>query len=254
MKLDYATLISPAPCYLEQAGHIKSPRLRDIFCPEVGYPRYNLYLSLLLSTPQHYCEQVNPTQASWYHSLDEEKRNRLSMFDLILADSWLQSAFLQIFRFFFTEEVVFSPENQAFLTYGEEPEGVIHRENFFTVCDVILQRCFVSRPDTSFDPSQVSGKKAQSILKKLQAGRQQKSSVSRNRDTELPNLIAAIAVKSRSVNFINIWDLTIYQLYEQFKREQSDVYFEIQKMSVAAYGNKENNFRGDEWYANTDSA
>ena len=55
-------------------------------------------------------------------------------------------------------------------------------------------------------------------------------------------------------NFINIWDLTIYQLYEQFKREQSDVYFEIQKMSVAAYGNKENNFRGDEWYANTDSA
>lgn len=69
-------------------------------------------------------------------------------------------------------------------------------------------------------------------------------------EIELPNLISSIAVKSNSLNFINIWNLTVYQLYEQFKKEQTNVYFDIQKMSVAAYGNKENTFKGNEWYKN----
>ncbi|MCH5265803.1 MAG: hypothetical protein J1F02_07875 [Lachnospiraceae bacterium] len=248
MKLDYASLISPAPYYLEQAGHIKSPLLRDIFCSGVTYPQYNMYLSLLLTTPKHYCEKVNPANADWYQALDEAEKSSLSMYDMILMEPWLQSSFLRIFQFFFTEEVVWSEENQLFLTYGEEPEGTIHRENFSTVCDVILQRCYVSRPDTSLDPAQVTSKKAQAILKKIQAGRKQRTTESSDKDMELPNLITAIAVKSHSINFTNIWDLTIYQLYEQFKREQSGVYFEIQKMSVAAYGNKENSFKGNEWY------
>ena len=67
---------------------------------------------------------------------------------------------------------------------------------------------------------------------------------------DLPNLVTAVAVKSNSINFTNIWDLTIYQFYEQVKKEQVGVYFDIQKMSVAAYGNTKNTFKGNEWYKN----
>lgn len=54
---------------------------------------------------------------------------------------------------------------------------------------------------------------------KFTGGRQAASGKSsHNKDMELPNLVTAVAVQSNSINFINIWDLTIYQFYEQFKK------------------------------------
>ena len=71
----------------------------------------------------------------------------------------------------------------------------------------------------------------------------------RNKAIEIPNLISSIAAKSKSLNYTNIWKLTVYQLYDQFKREQMGEFLDIQKTSVAAYGNKEKQFKGNKWYA-----
>ena len=119
------------------------------------------------------------------------------------------------------------------------------------LCDIILQRCGIIRSDIITDMSKVKNKRALKILGKIKKAKQ-KLSKSNNSyvDTDLPNLISAIAAKSNSINLINIWDLTVYQLFEQFKKEQTNVYFDIQKMSVAAYGNKKNTFKGNEWYKN----
>lgn len=114
---------------------------------------------------------------------------------------------------------------------------------------MILQRCAINRSDADTDVTHVKNKRAREILEKLQRGRQSISKkATHDKELELPNLITALAAKSNSINFINIWDLTIYQFYEQFKKEQANVYFDIQKMSVAAYGNAKQTFKGNEWY------
>lgn len=239
MKLDYATLISPYPFSLDRVGAIKAPTLREIWNPHVTWRTYNLFLQLLLMTPQIYCGKTD-----------------ISMFDLIALNPNLQNSYEKMFDFFFEETVLWKKENNAFLTFRKQEEqegyslaGVIHRDNFSELCDVILQRCGINRSDADTDATHVKNKRAKEILEKLQRGRQSLSKKSNpDKDMELPNLITALAAKSNSINFINIWDLTIYQFYEQFKKEQTNVYFDIQKMSVAAYGNAKNTFKGNEWY------
>jgi hypothetical protein len=270
MKLDYASLISPYPLRLEHIGSIKSPTLREIFQPQITYKGYQLCLSLLSMTPKTYCEKMDPSRNAWYQSLSEEEQNRLTMFDLIEKDASLQISYQNALNFFFVETVAWDTGRKAFVTrpvssshpaapsslpsMTADPAGIaglIHREVFPELCDVILQRCGIQRAETEADPSQVKNERALAILKKIQAGRlKQKTNLKNDEALELPNLIAAVCVKSRSLNYTNIWDLTVYQLYDQFRREQADVYFDIQKMSVAAYGNKEKHFRGDEWYKN----
>ncbi len=254
MKLDYATLISPYPLPLDQIGNVKSPTLGDIWNPRTTWQIYNLYLQFLLMTPQIYCGKLNPASAKWYQSLSEEEAARLSMFDLITADSYLQHSYEKLFDFFFVETVRWDDVHKLFVLsddWNEEPAatGIIDRNHYPMVCDIILQRCGIQSSDTAPDISTVKNKRAREILKKLQKGREMRAKKSSPKgDMELPNLITALAAKSNSINFTNIWELTVYQFYEQFKKEQTNVYFDIQKMSVAAYGNSKNTFKGNEWY------
>lgn len=254
MKLEYSTLISPYPLYLDKIGNVKSPTLKEIWNPRITYPRYNLYLKLLMMTPQAYHEQAELVSANLQN--DMGRKENLNMFDLIAYNQDLQESYTDVFEFFFVEHVVWNSEYQLFLLYQDVdengqiiPVGTIQKNIFTELCDVILQRCGINRSDADTDSSQVKSKKALEILKKIQKGKKNLAKNAKyDKDMELPNLIASVAVKSNSINFTNIWDLTVFQLYEQFKREQTNVYFDIQKMSVAAYGNSKDTFKGNEWY------
>ncbi|MCR1917915.1 hypothetical protein NSA48_02525 [Frisingicoccus caecimuris] len=241
MKLDYSDLISPFSFYVERIGHVKTPTLRDIWNPRTTWQGYQMYLGLLLMTPQA-CGQ----------------ENNISMFDLIRSDIRLQTSYAAMFDFFLEENILWDENNRLFFTYKEKdkdnqiiPVGMICAENFSELCDIILQKCGIARKDYDVDASKIKNKRALEILTKIRQGRQQASGKSKHdKDMDLPNLVTAVAVKSNSINFTNIWDLTIYQFYEQFKKEQVGIYFDIQKMSVAAYGNTKNTFKGNEWYKN----
>lgn len=256
MKLDYATLISPYPFYIKNVGGIKSPTLREIWNPTVTYQGYQMYLALLLATPQKYCEHVMPSVMEWYQSLSEQEKLNVNMMDIIVMDKALQISYCKMLNFFFEEDVVWSNEDNLFITYKDVDEqgqiipiGLIHRNIFTDLCDIILQRCGIVRSDIDTDASKVKSKRALEILKKLQRGREKAAKTSVNdKDTELPKLITAVAVKSKSINFTNIWDLTLFQFYEQFKKEQTNVYFDISATQVAAYGNEKKTFKGNEWY------
>lgn len=239
MKLDYSDLISPFPFYVERIGHVKSPTLRDIWNPRTTWQGYQMYLGLLLMTPQAFGREDN-----------------ISMFDLICSDIRLQASYAAMFDFFLEENILWDENNRLFFTYKEKdkdnqiiPAGIICAENFPELCDIILQKCGIERKDYDVDASKIKNKRALEILTKIRQGRQSASGKSKHdKNMDLPNLVTAVAVKSNSINFTNIWDLTIYQFYEQFKKEQAGVYFDIQKMSVAAYGNTKNTFKGNEWY------
>ena len=251
MKLDYATLISPYPYYIEGIGNVKCPTLKEIWNPEITYQGYSTFLTLLLLTPQTYLEQVNPSQN---FSLPDAN---ITMFDLIANDKTLQEQYCVVFSFFLEEDVSWD-NTYGFITYmtiddSNEPsiKGVINKDLFNIVCDIILQRCDVNRKDSDVDTSKVENKRALEILKKIQKNRKSVlHNSAHDKDMDLPNLIASVAVKSNSINYTNIWDLTVFQLYEHFRREQNNVYFNIQQMSVAAWGDTKRTFKGNEWFKN----
>lgn len=256
MKLDYAALISPYPFYIEGVGGINSPVLKQIWSPKITYQGYKMFLTLLLMTPEAFCKQADLSRLTWYESLSDDERMKINMMDIISTDDSLQKSYSNMFDFFFEENVIWDNEYNLFITYESTdsngqiiPKGLIHHDIFAELCDIILQRCGITRNNADTDISKVKSKRALEIMDKLKKRRPKHSNSSEHdEDIELPNLIASVAVKSNSVNFTNIWDLTVFQLYEQFKKEQTNVYFDIQKMSVAAYGNEKKTFKGDEWY------
>ena len=114
MKLDYATLISPYPFYLERIGGIKSPTLRAIWSPDVTYQTYQMYITLLLMTPQNYCEHADILTQNWHQALSDENKQHLNMMDVIARSRNLQNSYSKMFNFFFVENVFWDDKNQVF--------------------------------------------------------------------------------------------------------------------------------------------
>lgn len=66
----------------------------------------------------------------------------------------------------------------------------------------------------------------------------------------LPNVISSVAAKSLNLNIYNIWDITLFQLYDQFYRLQNNDAHSINSMRVAAWGDKKNTFDYALWHKN----
>ena len=73
-----------------------------------------------------------------------------------------------------------------------------------------------------------------------------------DKKVELPNVISALASYHNSLNMINIWDMTVYQVYDQFKRLQNNTIYNIQSMSTSVWGDKENKFNITKWFETMD--
>lgn len=219
LKLSYFELLSNGPVVLPGAGGILSPKLREIAA--LGIENYRQYLTVL--------------------SMDD--------FDLFLSMEPSALLLQRVLNFFIQEEVVCSPRHNCFfLKTGKETTGTVTRESYPKICDVIFQRNNIKSMQQE-DPSKIENKKASEIMKKLQKGRAQKAAHAKADDTmDLGNIISAVAGKSPSLNLLNIWDLTIFQLYDCFARLSANNIYDIQSMSVAAWGDKDHSFDAAAWF------
>lgn len=271
MKLDYFSLLSFEPITFRGIGSVKSPRLSDI--AKITYPVYMSYVSALLLDARSYYEILQHigdayfldmseneihliTQVqSEYFALNEEEKKEITFFDIAVFDPKLRDDMKKAFGFFLTDEVIYSEKDKAFITFDgtldpngqKKPTGIINRYNYFDFVDIIFQRINIKRAD-SVENSKVKNKTAEKILQKLQKGKQQKKQ-NDDKKMELANIISSLSSHSQSINMINIWDLTIYQLNDQFIRQRFGDSYLISSMSVAAYGDKDNKFDDTRWFS-----
>lgn len=250
MKLDYFALLSPEPIYLQGVGGILSPKLSAI--SRLGIQNYQHYLAVLLLETQSYLAALGLTNE--YETLTKEEKSRTDIFSLLTLQEQSTSLLQDVLNFFIEETVRYSTEQNCFLVYREESvTGTIHKENYPLVCDCICRRNCI-RPGTDADLSKVKSKKAQDILKKLSQGRAAKTKQAQSdRNMELGNIISAVANKSHSLNILNIWDLTVFQVWDCFSRLSNNSIYDIQSMSVAAWGNKDNAFDISAWFKRMDT-
>ncbi len=245
VKLSYFELLSKDPIYLPNAGGILSPTLKEISA--LGIHTYHYYLTVLLMDLKT-CFSILGLKDE-FELYPEEDRSKLSIFDLLLINASLCTLLTDILNFFIKEDVIYSPEQKCFfIQQGNEISGRITKENYPQICDVICQRNNI-KSNLSKDPSEVKSKKASEILKKLQKGRAKKAGQTKaDENLELGNIISAVAGKSHSLNLLNIWNLTIFQLWDCFARLSNNSIYDIQSMSVAAWGNKDNYFDATAWF------
>ena len=143
---------------------------------------------------------------------------------------------------------------------NRELVGVINRSNFKDVVDIILQRNSVQMEEeiTAEDLTKVKNKnKVMQLMEKMKKGQKQLDKTREKKreekgvasDTELANIISCVAAKNHNgLNMINIWDMTIYNLYEQFKLIRENNMHEAETLSVFVWGDESNKFDIDAWF------
>lgn len=225
-------LLSPEPYPLAQIGHVCSPTLRQI--ASIGYEVYCAYLSLLSLRGDQLAQAVGV----------EGEGN--SPFALLIEGSELRALLGAAFSFFMTEEVVYSAAYNAFFCMEEgRPVGRIDEGNYEEVCSCILQRNHAGGNAAS--GSRFHNSKAREIYEKLQRAREKTARSKREQepDTSLPNLISALCAQHNSIHMGNVWDLTIYQFYDQFLRQSYLNQQRIHAMNYACWGGE---FDPGSWY------
>lgn len=128
MKLDYFSLISPLPFYVNGVGSIKSPTLREI--SKINYYTYQVYLSNLLLDPASYYEMIDKTEGAYlcnfteqekdtilcirseYMNLDEKSKEDISIYNIMVFDKFLIDSLLCTLNFFFEDEIIYDTKKE----------------------------------------------------------------------------------------------------------------------------------------------
>ncbi len=262
MKLNYGTQLSPFPIVLS-IGTLIKPTLREISDPSKGmsFEKLNYYEVLIKMTPEIFYTKIKGEEGrKYWNSLTETQKNNISLYHTVINDKQLLQTFVEIFNFFFLENVSFY--EKSFILLDKDTQntddisqndihGVIIEDNFTEILDLIQQICCISDEDEIIDDKKFKNKRAKELYYKMKkAAKKERQNKKIDINFTLANIISAVSNKHPSLNFINIWDLTIFQLLDAFNRLQINTTYDINATRVSVWGDEKKTFDAALWYKN----
>lgn len=216
VKIDKLSLLSGDDIYITELLKIKQPTVRDI--KEIGYDNYNLFIFLLAQNPEDRLVQLDDMGID---GMEYTNWDIFQMFFMIMPEQcvWSLKFFTELdFDFRIDEET----KESYFATILDDGNIVVIGEHGFKLIhDVIREMNFLTEEKLKFGNE---GAKKRYI-------KAQRAKLRNTKPEGLDNLISALAWKSPNLNILQIFDLSIYQLY--------DGYFRLMKID-----NYENTMRG----------
>lgn len=264
MKLDYFTLLSPEPIRLS-VGSIKSPTLREI--GRISFKRFGIYQIYLKLTPKDYYHELNSEKLPYWESLSDEQRDSITMWELITLEPDVVPGYLEMLNFFFVERVVFREgvfmvvDTDDYKTPDDELDinnsnlrGMLHHSLFLDVIDIIQQICSMkSGKDEEKKDLKFKNEKTRRMYEKMLKAKEERDRIEAKKNAKnfaIPNVISSVAAMSNNLNIVNIWDATLFQLFDQFnKLRTNDVHY-INEVRVSVWGDEKRHFDPALWYKN----
>lgn len=256
IKLDYFDLISRNPIEIENVGSIRCPLLSDV--DEIKYYTYCSYIQALKITPDDYFDNL---ETKYGIKVPVEQIMEITKFDLLVSDTDLLQVVVNALNFFLVEEVYFDSDQMNFVVYttNENDEenivGYISRENYSDVINIILQRINIEVDDNEVDDlSKVKSKRGRKIFEKIREGRKKmkkaKEQSSGGKHQSMANVISSVVAFCPNMNYVQIWDLTVYELYDLFSRLNIIDQYNISSTSVSVWGDEKKQFKFGVWNDN----
>ena len=259
MRLDYGTQLSPVPITLS-IGTLRKPTLKEI--SQITFDRFSFYEFFLKLSPETYYTKLrkeNDGEAYW-GSLTEEEQDKITIYNIIEEDDKIRSTYVEIFNFFFVETVIY--QEGFFILLKDEvanPEkikreqvrGAIAKDNFPQVMSLLQQICCIYNEEESLDDMKFKNNLARKLMEKmLKAKKKEQETQKSDLNLTIPNIISSLANKHPSLNYVNIWDLTIFQLLDAFNRTQANSMYDIDSTRVSVWGDEKKTFDVSLWYKN----
>lgn len=253
MKVPYYELLNPKGFRVRNVGRIHSPRLNDI--NEWGYENYQYALSILLSTPDGMLDTLTKlTGKDISEDLSEEEKATLTAFDLLMMTKQGQEEVIAALAFFISEPIEYDEKLRALLvnkiTVDEKfvIDGAVTRDNWGEVCDICLQTACIEKPHE--EQLKFKNEASRKFYEKFQKKKAEYEKMTRgnhkaNPDLELANIISALATNHNSLNYTNIYNLTVYQLHDTFNHQNIKKMNDIHDLNYSVWGGE---YKPDEWY------
>ena len=151
------------------------------------------------------------------------ERHLYKVFDMYMLSNDMQELVLKSFNLLFqTENVIIDGELLDDMSVVIDEKYVINRDNFDDVVSMIQLQNNPEKSASDEDEYNPANELAKSIAEKLKRSKEivekSKALESDGDGLTIPDIISAVSAMSNSLNKLNIWDLTIYQLYDEFAR------------------------------------
>lgn len=179
-------------------------------------------------------------------------------FDLIFDNQDYREMFYNIFSFFISEKIFMDIYEKRFVMYVDNPEskdendkylvvGAINKSNFDVVRDVILQFNYCKDNNANEKPI---GKHTAELIAKREKYRKQKADLNNESDSDfsLANIVSKLSAYSYGINLINIWDYTVFQIFDQFFTLNTKQSLDMANFSYSVWGGE---YKVPKWYKNT---
>lgn len=226
---------------------MRQPTLDDI--RRVGQDKYNDWLSMFCFDPASMADKIKERAAGLEGEaagvlaqlLSELDLSQYSAFDILTSDSNGLRRMTEGLSFFVKGEVVPQLKKREFaIMDGEEVVGSINAQNYDEVSDAVRSFSLPNGGGESNGELKFSSENARKVYERCEAGRKKlgrkREQEIRDESFELGNIISAIATQHNSLNLLNIWGLTPYQLYNQFARVDRKTQLDVIGLKWAAWG------------------
>lgn len=197
---------------------VKPLKLRSI--SQVGYSNFQKSINMISMSLDDMIEAIDDFEMQAHLKAE---RHLYKVFDMYMLHEDIQEIVTGAFKLLFqTENVIIDGELLDDMSVVIDDEYVINRENFDEIVNIIQLQ---NNPEKSIDDDDEynpANEVAKNIAEKLKKSREiVKKSKALESDGDglvVPDIISAVSAMSNSLNKLNIWDLTIYQLYDEFAR------------------------------------
>lgn len=238
MKFSYEDLISGDAIYVDGVGHLQSPKLQQLQPTKgIGTWTYNLYINILAWGKDEFLKFIRSTSGRKMKKLDDEK---LTLFDVITLIPLSRELLQKAMAFFICENISWQEKKRCFTVLDNDIEvGSIDRSNFDDVRDMMLQLNYIGIGKDA-KPLRYSSKKAEELWNRAQEYLKAESvKKTEDKTMSLGNIISKLCAADTSYNLLNIYDLTIFQLYDQFFQYGYLRAMNLNEMAFSNHGGKD---------------
>lgn len=166
---------------------------------EIGYEKYQQSLNIFILELEDIVKEI------------PEEFNEIKIFDLLLNSGVndLFEGLLSSIYIFLKPSKIDVIDNEIILDNKK-----INSNNWDYICEIIkMQNCVKRTEKEEYNPGNERAKK---FIEKLNAMKKDLPKI--KSDITFPSMISGVAWKAQNINIKNIWDLTIYQLYDALNR------------------------------------
>ena len=220
MLFEYFDMLSGAPIHIHGIGHVRSPKLKEITpAGGMGQRTYSLYLSFLSWDKENLLKYV---QLMRFRANDRLRQDVFNVFDVVTLLKQTRELCREVLSFFMLEGAEWDEKNRRFIMVAIDGDvknqvGEINRDNFEDVRKAILQMNFIGL-DQDEEPVKFANNTAKELWERVQKHKKEFSSSTPKDKPEyhLGNIVSKLCAAHQSYNLLNVYDLTVFQLYDSF--------------------------------------